>query len=192
MPKRIANRYPRALADVAVERGEAEKVKDELKQFAEWFAPETAAHKAMTALGVGLAQRQAALDAIIERAKPLAATANFLRLLLKNHRSGHLNEIVEAFEEELDRRNGIVRAEIEIAHDLDESLRRKLVAALEPASGRRIRAVWRHAPDLIGGFRANVANTIFDGSVRGKLDRLREELLKGDVATAGRDVRLSA
>lgn len=192
LPKRIANRYARALADVAVERGEIEKVREELKQFAEWFAPETEARKALTAPGVPLAQRQAALDAAITRAKPLDSTANFLRLLLKNHRFGHLDEIFAAFEEELDRRRGIVRAEIEIAHNLDDRLRQELVAALERASGRRVRAVWRVVPDLIGGFRANVANTIFDGSVRGQLNRLREELLKGDFSTAGQAVRLSA
>jgi F-type H+-transporting ATPase subunit delta len=183
LPKRIANRYARALADVALERGQAEEIKDELKQFAALFAPGTAAHLALTAPGAALARRQEALDAIIERAKPLAATANFLRVLLKNHRFGNLSEISAAFEEELDRRRGIVRAEIETAHDLDDELRQELVAALESASGRKIRVVWRVAPDLIGGFRANVANTIFDGSVRGQLDRLREELLKGDLPT---------
>lgn len=193
LSRRIANRYARALADVAIERDEAEKVRDELKQFAALFAPETIAMQALTAPGVPLAQRQAALEAILERTKPLSATANFLRLLLKNHRFGHLAEITGAFEEELDRRNGIVRAEIEIAHELDERLRQELVAALESASGRRIRAVWRIVPDLIGGFRANVANTVFDGSVRGQLDRLREELLKGNLPmVAPEAARLSA
>lgn len=193
LPKRIANRYARALADVAIERDEAEIVRDELKQFADLFAPESQAQKALTAPGVPLAQRQAALEAILERTKPLSATANFLRLLLKNHRFGHLAEIVQAFEEELDRRRGIVRAEIETARDLDESLRRELVAALERASGRKIRPVWRVVPDLIGGFRANVSNTIFDASVRGQLDRLREKLIEGDFSTAGQAaVRLSA
>jgi F-type H+-transporting ATPase subunit delta len=192
LPKRIANRYARALADVAIERRQTEKVKDELKQFAALFAPDTEAHRALTAPGVPLAQRQAALEAILERAKPVAATANFLRLLLKNHRFGHLAEITEAFDEELDRRRGIVRAEIEIAYELDEPLREELVAALERASGRRIRPAWRVVPDLIGGFRANVASTIFDASVRGQLDRLREELRTGDFSTTGRAVPLSA
>lgn len=177
LPKRIAKRYARAIADVAIARGETEKVKDELKRFAEIFAPGSPAHRALTAPNVPKAEKRAALEAVLWRAKPLETTANALRVLLKNRRFGHLAEILEAFEEEIDRRRGFVPAKIETARDLDDSLRREVIAALEKASGYRLRPVWKPAPELIGGFRANVAGTVFDASVKGRLEALRERLL---------------
>ena len=56
-PKRIANRYARALADMTMKRGEVEKVEDELRQFAELFEPGSEAYRVLTAPSISLAQR---------------------------------------------------------------------------------------------------------------------------------------
>lgn len=177
MPKRIAKLYARAIADVTFKRGETETVEDEVKRFAEIFAPGTEAYRVMTAPNLPILQKQTALEAILRRAKPLEATANILRVLLKNHRFGHLAEILEAFEEEIDRRNGFVQAKIETARQLDENLRQEIVAALEKATGYRLRPALRIMPELIGGFRANIANTIFDASIKGRLEAMHRHLL---------------
>lgn len=179
LPKRIANHYARAIADVAYARNQAEQVKNELETFAGLFAKGSMAHKALTAPHILKKQRRAALEKIIQRTKPLATTANTLRVLLKNDRIGHLEEINQALAEEFDRRNGIVRATIRTARKFKEDLQQEIIAALEKLSGKKISAVWEIEPDLIGGFRAKVANTIFDASIKGRLEALRQRLLAG-------------
>ena len=179
LPKRIANRYARAIADIVFKRGEAEKVKDELKRFADVFAPDTQAHRVMTSPNVPMTQKRSALEAILRKTKPLETTSNALRVLLKNQRFGHLAEILEAFEEEINHRNGFVRAKIETARKLDEDLRKEIIAALEKTSGKRLLPVWEIEPELIGGFRVNLSNTIFNASVKGRLEALRKRLLAG-------------
>lgn len=182
LPRRIANRYARALADVTEARGESAEVRDELEQFARVFAPGTAAHRVFDAPTVPLAEKQKALEAVIGRARPRQTTANALRVLHKNHRLAHLEEIVEAYRDELDRRAGVVAARISTARPLAEDLCASLVNALERATGRRIRPEWRIEPDLIGGVRAQVGSTVFDGSVRAQLDALRERLAADPVS----------
>jgi F-type H+-transporting ATPase subunit delta len=181
LPRRIANRYARALADVTEARKESAEVRDELEQFALLFAPGTEAHRVFDAPTVPAVEKQKALEAIIERARPRQTTANALRVLLKNHRLTHLEEIVGAYREELDRRAGLVTARISTARPVAEDLRQSLVAALERATGWRIRPEWRIEPDLIGGMRAEVGSTVFDGSVKAQLEGLRERLAAGHV-----------
>lgn len=182
LPKRIANHYARAFADVAQGRGEAEKVKSELGQLAKAIAPGTEAHRVFDAPVVPLSEKRKALEAVIARTRPLETTSNFLRVLLKNHRLAYLSDIAQAYGDELDRRAGVVAAQIGTARPIAEELRGRIIAALEGTTGRRIRPEWRIEPDLIGGVRAQVSSTVFDGSVRAQLDALRERLAAGPVS----------
>ena len=181
LPRRIANHYARALADAAEARGESAAVLEELEQFAKAFAPGTEAHRAFEAPAVPLAEKRRALEAVIERARPQQTTANALGVLLNNHRLAHLGEIVEAYRDELGRRAGVVTARISTARPLADDLRASVVAALERATGKRIRPEWRIDHDLIGGVRAEVGSMVFDGSVRARLERLRERLAASPV-----------
>lgn len=174
LPRRIANRYARALADVTESRKESLEVMHELSEFARIFAPGTYAHRVFDAPNVAITEKLKTLEAIIERTRPRQKTANALRVLLKNDRLGHLQEIVEAYREELDRRAGLVRAYISTARPVADDLRACVVTALERATGQRIRPEWQIDPDLIGGVRAEVGSTIIDGSIKGQLAALRE------------------
>ena len=176
LPKGIANRYARALADVTESRKESVEVMKELKELAYLFAMDTNAFRVFESPTVSVAKKLKALEAVIERTRPRQTTANVLRVLLKNQRLTHLEEIVEAYEEELDRRAGLLTARISTARPVGDDLRASLVAVLERATNRRLRAEWRIEPDLIGGMRAEVGTTVFDGSVKAQLDALLERL----------------
>lgn len=79
LPRRIASRYARALAEVTEARGESAPVRDESEQFARVFAPGTEAHRVFGAPTVPPAEKRKALEAVVERARPGQTRANALR-----------------------------------------------------------------------------------------------------------------
>ncbi len=83
---------------------------------------------------------------------------------------------MKAFEAILDEQSGIITAQVESAIPLDESEKQAIAQKLEAISGKKIRIQNKVNPDLMGGFTARIGDTVIDGSVKHKLQRLREEL----------------
>jgi len=102
--------------------------------------------------------------------------ANFIGILADRDRLPILEEIIQAYQKLLDERLGILRARVTSAHSLDPSEQRELAARLEQATGKQIRMEVTVDPSLIGGMVAQVGTTIYDGSVKGQLEKIREAI----------------
>jgi F-type H+-transporting ATPase subunit delta len=89
---------------------------------------------------------------------------------------GLLPEIQQAFEAKLDELQGVARADVISARELSERERKQLRTVLERLSGRRVEANYELDPRLIAGAVVRVGSTIYDGSVRTQLERLRVRL----------------
>jgi len=76
----------------------------------------------------------------------------------------------------LDEREGIARAEVTTAAGLNDGQQQLLRQALETMAGRRVRAQFGVDPGLLGGAIARIGSTVYDGSVRGQLRRIRQRL----------------
>ena len=172
----MAARYAGALADVTLERGDADLVLGELEQFAGLMRASAEARVAFTSPAISRGQRARALDAVLARLKPAPETANFLRLLSRNGRLGGLDVVIKAFRGELDRRRGIITAEITTARNIGEEERRSLVESLERATGKTVRAQWKVDPSLIGGASVKLGDRVVDGSVRAQLEQIRRRM----------------
>jgi F-type H+-transporting ATPase subunit delta len=103
---------------------------------------------------------------------------NFVALLLANNRLALLPEIRELFEQHKNEREGVVEAQISSAFALDDAQLRSLVADLERRFSRRVDAHVTVDRELIGGVKIVVGDTVIDGSVRGKLEQMRQTLLR--------------
>jgi F-type H+-transporting ATPase subunit delta len=103
---------------------------------------------------------------------------NFVNLLLINNRLALLPEIRELFEQHKNDREGVVEAQISSAFPLDDAQLRSLVADLERRFSRRVDPHVTLDRELIGGVKIVVADTVIDGSVRGKLAGLSAALLE--------------
>jgi F-type H+-transporting ATPase subunit delta len=88
-----------------------------------------------------------------------------------------LKSIVEAFENLADERSGFVRADVSSAHDMTEVQRAALEAQLSRLAGKKAKLRYSTNPALVGGVVAKVGSTVYDGSVRGQLERLRIKLV---------------
>jgi F-type H+-transporting ATPase subunit delta len=105
-------------------------------------------------------------------------TLSFLLVVLQHDRMAHLAEIAEAFDSLLNERLGIVVAAVRSARPLEEPEKQELASALRARTGKQVEMTFTLDPGLIAGVVAQVGSTIYDGSVRGQLERLRIDLTR--------------
>ena len=175
----VANRYAKALADVVAEQGQTDQVKDSLGAFYRLVSGHEELQRVFHNPTIPLAQKRGVLDALLARLKPLPVVANFLAVLLENQRIQQLGEIVAAFNRELDRRLGVVSAEVTTASPITDAERRQLSDRLARLTGKQVRLQFNVDAEIIGGVVTRIGSVIYDGSIRNQLEqikiRLREE-----------------
>jgi F-type H+-transporting ATPase subunit delta len=88
------------------------------------------------------------------------------------------SSIVEAFEALLDERLGYVRAYVASAQPLPDAQRSRLEAEISRVAGKKAKLKFSVDPALVAGVVARIGSTVYDGSVRGQLDKLRVMLAK--------------
>lgn len=176
MAFRIAGRYARALADVIAETSEYRRSLDELAGFAAVYAESAELRNLFEAPAVALASKLRVLDTVAHRLGASLPVSNFLRVLVKNYRMAHFEEIYQAFRRIANQRLGIVAIRITSAAELDQGQRDAMAARFREITGRQVEFEFHLDPDLVGGLRAQVGSTVYDGSVRGALSRFKEQL----------------
>jgi F-type H+-transporting ATPase subunit delta len=101
---------------------------------------------------------------------------NFVRLAAEKGRAGEIPEISAELEALVARAQNRLAVELTTAHELSDDEATSIVQAIEKASGRTVEATRSVDPGLIGGIVLQVGSHRADGSVRGRLERLRHEL----------------
>ncbi len=172
----LAQRYAAALADVAMEQKNAETVRRDLAAFAEMFIASPDLRNALESPAVNEDAKEKVVVKIAERMGLGEAVRNLVHLIVRHRRTEMLQEIVEAFGEELNARLGIAEAEVTTARELSAQEKNELTAALERRTGKKIEARFVQNQALLGGAVVRVGSTVYDGSVREQLTRLREQL----------------
>jgi F-type H+-transporting ATPase subunit delta len=119
--------------------------------------------------------RAAAIDDVLGDADELLR--NFLRLLSAKGRSGQIEEIHKEFERLAAAEERRLEVELTTARELSGEEEREILEQIERASGRKVEATRKVDPDLIGGLVLQAGSLRVDASVRGRLERLRHELV---------------
>ena len=104
---------------------------------------------------------------------------NLLAILIDNNRIGQVVEVARAYRMKLQQQLGIRQAEIVTARELSPEERETLVAEAGKLAGSRIEASFSLDASILGGTVVRIGSTVYDGSVRGRLDRLKEALTAG-------------
>lgn len=172
----VANRYARALADVVGPRGNYREILAELQDFAAVLHGSAELREVMETPAVAIAEKKKVLQAILARAGVSEVTRNFLLILADHYRLGLLGEIVLAFQKVANERLGIAQVKVFSAADLTEAEREALRKRFAELTGRRVELEFLKEEKLVGGVIAQVDSTVYDGSVRGHLARMRERL----------------
>jgi F-type H+-transporting ATPase subunit delta len=97
-------------------------------------------------------------------------------VLIHNNRIGQVSEVALAYRKLLQEQLGIRQAEIVTAREINEKERGTLVDEIGKLAGSRVEATFRLDPAILGGTVVRIGSTVYDGSVRGRLERLKEAL----------------
>jgi F-type H+-transporting ATPase subunit delta len=176
MATAIASRYARALADVVSRTGDYRRAQEELTAFSEVYRESRELREILKTPAIAVADKRRVLDAILARLGTSPTLANFFRVLLANYRLGIVDGVIEAFEKLVTGRMGIARVKISSAAELSTADQQSLVGRFEAVTGKKVEAAFQVAPGLLGGVTAQIESTVYDGSVRGHLERIHERL----------------
>ncbi len=175
----IANRYARALADVVSQTGEYRVVQTDLENFLAAYQRSADLRVALDSPAVPLDGKVKVLEAIGARMEISKVAASFFRVLVTNYRIGLLAEVCMAFTRIANDRLGVVSVKVFSATALSEDEQQTLRARFEEVTQKRVMMEFHLDAGLLGGIQARIHSMVYDGSVRGHLDRIRKQLLKG-------------
>jgi F-type H+-transporting ATPase subunit delta len=172
----VAHRiYARALFDAAKEKGSLERVREEL---ADLVAAIDQVPELQTVLGNPEVEQEVKAQILVDVLGDDSdeVTRNFVRLLAEKGRTAEIEQIAREFDALVAHEEGVLAVELTTALELTEDDFRSIVGQIEQASGRTVQATRSVDPELIGGLVLQAGSMRLDASVRGRLERLRQEL----------------
>jgi F-type H+-transporting ATPase subunit delta len=176
----FAARYASAFAEsVAASKLDPAAVDRQLGDFAAAWDDSPELRRFFDSPAFSPAQKIAFLDKLNEKMGLAPLVRNFLAVLIDHDRIGAAGEVIAAYRRDMDRRQGIFEVEIVSARPLDEGERRQMEAQVGQVAGGRVKAKYREDRSLLGGAIVTIGSTVYDGSVRGRLERLKEQLVAG-------------
>ena len=173
----VAHRvYARALYEAAKDENRVDAVREELGDFVEAQRQVPELRELLRNPQLDQRLKASALEELLGGEEQLVR--NFLMLLAEKGRAGEIEEIARDFERIVAQEKGILDVELTTAVPLSEDEAGEVIAQIEKASGRPVVATRRVDADLIGGIVLQAGSLRLDASVRGRLDRLRNDLAK--------------
>jgi F-type H+-transporting ATPase subunit delta len=172
-----ARRYAEAAFEVAQRDGTIEAWRSELDAAAAVIGDERAI-SALANPALPIDQRSVAVASLL-KGTASGPVQNLIQLLLRRGRIEELGRVAAEFRRLDDRRQGITHATVTSAAPLTPDEVRALTARLEQSTGGRIALETEVDESLLGGLVVRVGDRLIDGSVRGRLERLRNQLISG-------------
>jgi F-type H+-transporting ATPase subunit delta len=173
----VASVYARAFADVVFDAHlDAARTMDGLKRVVALFSESVDLRRVWENPAVPVEQKRKLLDAIVQREQIERPVRNLVAVLIDHRRLPFLPRIFDQLEKELDARLGFAEARISTARPLGDTEKRDLEAQIEKTVGKKVRASYGLDATLLGGAMVRVGSTIYDGSVKGQLEKIKEAI----------------
>jgi F-type H+-transporting ATPase subunit delta len=173
----VASRYARALVEAILEQKiDPDTARQQLNSIVEAVRESADLRRVWESPAISPEQKRAVLDAIAGNQGVMKPIRNFVAILIDHRRIAILQEIARQFEVELDSQLGFAEAEISSARQLSAEEKRDLESQVQNMTGKRVRARYTSNSELLGGVMVRVGSTIYDGSVRGQLEKMKQEL----------------
>jgi len=173
----VASRYARAFAEVVIDRRiDPNTAIQELETMAELMKSSPELRNVLQNPAVPHPQKLKLLDALIARTGGSKILRNFIAVLIDHHRAGQLHEVAEQFKYELNQRLGIAEAQVSSARELTPEEKQQLEKQMAAITSKVVRATYMRDASLLGGVVVRIGSTIYDGSVRGQLQRIKQQI----------------
>jgi F-type H+-transporting ATPase subunit delta len=178
----VATRYARALVDVVTEPGSKfapESVLEQLRSIQAFVDSSLELRTALLSPAVSPSRKRAVMERLMAPIGVDRAVRNFLFVVIDHRRIQDLASIVEGFEALLDERMGYIQSSVSSAYELTDAQRASLGGELSRLSGKKAKLKFTIDETLLGGVVARLGSTVYDGSVRGQLERLKRLVVSG-------------
>ncbi len=175
----ITLRYAHALEQVVVaSKLDSAAALSQLQDFAGTFDASPQLREVLMDPSITKEQKLKVLGAIGEKIGFFPQVRNFIAVITEHERLHQLQEIISEFASAADEEAGVTDAEITSARSLNDEDRAQLEAqAGKLAGGGRVRAVYHEDASLLGGAIVRIGSTVYDGSVRGQLQQMKQRLI---------------
>lgn len=173
----VARRYAKALLELGVEQNAVDKIAEDFEAIAHAFETSHELRNALENPLVAHAAKKAVMSDLCDHIGASPMTKNALLLLIDRRRTKTLPYVARYLRELADARKGIVRAEVTTAVALSDAYYERLRQQLEKMTGKHVVVDKRTDPALVAGVVTRIGDRIFDGSLRTRLQALRDALL---------------
>ncbi|HXN51350.1 MAG TPA: ATP synthase F1 subunit delta [Candidatus Acidoferrum sp.] len=174
--KSASLQYANALADVALAQGAAEPVTQQLIGFGALYAESAELRNFLSSPAVTKEAKHRVIEKLLARVGGSKVVRNFLLVVVDHQRTHVLPEMIAAFQEVIRQRLGITEAQVSSAVELSKTQKAEMESTLERLTGKRVEAKFSLEPGLLGGAVVRVGDTVYDGSLRTRLNDLRARL----------------
>jgi F-type H+-transporting ATPase subunit delta len=172
----IANRYARAVFEIAKEDGLYEKYYHELSLFSSIINESKDLKELLINPVFDQAEKRAVVDSLLKKVDISNVTANFLKLLVDKQRIGILPDIEGCYRKLMDDVLRKIRVDVRTAFPLSAELSDKLQKRMEEFTGKKVEIAILEDASLLGGIVVGVGDTLYDGSIKTQLHNIRNLL----------------
>jgi ATP synthase F1 delta subunit len=172
----IAQVYSRSLFQAAKEHGNLDEVRDQLAEIAGALGEDHDLQVFFFSPYFSTEEKKDGLRKAITGADELVA--NFLELLIENHRMPVIFRIRRVFDGLWAEEMKLLPVQITSAVELDSKTVKEIADQIGERTGRKVELATEVEPDILGGIVVQVGNSILDASVRNRLERLRKQVVK--------------
>ena len=173
-----ASRYARALLDVALKESDAQKIDQDLASFVAAVDSSEELKRALLSPRTPATTRRQVVDAVSKKIGMEAPAAKLLGLLADAGRLELYRELLDVYRERLLAHSNIVKGTVTSAAPLAPEKVKALEASLSSATGKKVQLDASVDPSLIGGVVAQIGSTVYDGSIRTQLQRIKTQLVE--------------
>ncbi|MDD9148257.1 MULTISPECIES: F0F1 ATP synthase subunit delta [unclassified Sporolactobacillus] len=178
MSEIVANRYAKALFEVAEERDAVDTIESQLISVAHAISENEELRRVLLHPQVNSTEKKALVDKLFDKEVGLEVM-NLLRLLIDRKREAIIDEVLEAYTHMADVKRGILDVTVTTAVPLDEEERQDLARRLGDVLGKKLRMHAKVKKEIIGGILLRIGDLLYDGTMAGRLAGFRQEIKVG-------------
>jgi F-type H+-transporting ATPase subunit delta len=177
---KIAKRYAKALIEIAEEMNKLDKITKDVQFIDSLIKDSRELQLFLKSPIIKEDKKKEILKEIFSDSRVDPVTLKFILLLVEKNREDLLHDIVRTYRQLYDEKMGIVTAEITTAVEISDSEKKKIEKKiLELTRANKVNPIYKVDPSIIGGVIIRIGDTVYDASIRRKIQLLREQLVYG-------------
>ncbi len=175
----LVKKYAQGLVQALENEGEFAAVQADLRSFRDLMAARDDLRQALTSPFIPAERRAAILAEILKAAGAQRKTERFLGLLLDHKRFALLSDAIDLLPETWNEHQGILTFEVSSVVPLSEAQKGKLRRELEALTRKPVTLVYKLDGGIVGGLSIRRGNIVYDASVEGNLEKVKEQIRQG-------------